>query len=155
MPLMELLLREDVENLGARGDLVKVKLGYGRNYLLPQGLAIQATPANIKQIEMQRRALLKKAAVERDSAKGQAELLEGLSLEFIRKVGDHGMLYGSVTSMDIAEGLANQGYEVERKRIQLRDPIKEPGEFDVAIKLHREVTASVKVIVRAPANEAA
>ena len=79
MALMELLLREDVENLGARGDLVKVKLGYGRNYLLPQGLAIQATPANIKQIEMQRRALLKKAAVERDSAKGQAELLEGLS----------------------------------------------------------------------------
>lgn len=155
MPLMELLLKEDVDNLGARGDLVKVKSGYGRNFLLPQGLAIQATPANIKQIELQRKALLKKAAVERDSAKGQAELLAGLSLEFIRKVGEHGILFGSVTSMDIAEELANRGYEIERKRIQLRDPIKEPGEYDVPVKLHREVTANVKILVLREENEAA
>lgn len=154
MPLMELLLKEDVDNLGARGDLVKVKSGYGRNFLLPQGLAIQATPANIKQIELQRKALLKKAAVERDSAKGQAELLAGLSLEFVRKVGEHGILFGSVTSMDIAEELANRGYEIERKRIQLRDPIKEPGEYDVPVKLHREVTANVKILVLREENEA-
>ena len=155
MPLMELLLKEDVDNLGARGDLVKVKAGYGRNFLLPQGLAIQATPSNIKQIELQRKALLKKAAVERESAKGQADLLAGLSLEFIRKVGEHGILFGSVTSMDIAEELASRGYEIERKRIQLRDPIKGPGEYDVPVKLHREVTASVKVLVLREDNEAA
>jgi large subunit ribosomal protein L9 len=152
---MELLLKEDVDNLGARGDLVKVKSGYGRNFLLPKGLAIQATPANIKQIELQRKALLKKAAVERDTASGQAELLAGLNLEFIRKVGEHGILFGSVTSMDIAEELAKRGYEIERKRIQLRDPIKEPGEYDVTVKLHREVTASVKVLVLREETEAA
>lgn len=155
MPLMELLLKEDVDNLGARGDLVKVKLGYGRNFLLPKGLAIQATPANIKQIELQRKALLKKTVIERDSAQGQAELLAGLSLEFIRKVGEHGILFGSVTSMDIAEELGKRGYEIERKRIQLRDPIKEPGEYDVAVKLHREVTANLKVLVLREENEAA
>jgi large subunit ribosomal protein L9 len=155
MPLMQLLLKEDVDNLGARGDLVKVKSGYGRNYLLPQGLAIQATPANIKRIELQRKALLKKAAAEHDTAKGQADLLAGLSLEFIRKVGEHGILFGSVTSMDIAEALASRGYEIERKRIQLRDPIKEPGEYDVAVKLHREITANLKVLVRREETEAA
>ncbi|HEY6401390.1 MAG TPA: 50S ribosomal protein L9, partial [Blastocatellia bacterium] len=103
MPLMELLLKEDVDNLGARGDLVKVKPGYGRNYLLPRGLAIQATPGNKKQIELQRKALLKKEAVERDTATQQADLLKEVVLEFSRKVGEHGILYGSVTSMDIAE----------------------------------------------------
>lgn len=154
MPMMELLLREDVENLGARGELVKVKAGYGRNFLLPQGLAIQATPANIKRIEMQRRALLKKEAVERESATGQAELLGGLTLEFVRKVGEHGLLYGSVTSMDIAEELKSRGFEVERKRIQLRDPIKETGEYEVPIKLHREVAAVLKVVVTREAEAA-
>lgn len=155
MAIMELLLREDVENLGARGDLVKVKAGFGRNYLLPQGLAIQATPSNIKQIETQRRALLKKAAVEKDAATGQAGLLAGVTLQFARKVGDHGLLYGSVTSMDVAEGLKAQGYEIERRRIQLRDPIKETGEYEVPIKLHREVTATVKVVVEKEAEGAA
>lgn len=154
MPMMELLLREDVENLGARGELVKVKAGYGRNFLLPQGLAIQATPANIKRIEMQRRALLKKAAVERETATGQAELLGGLTLEFVRKVGEHGLLYGSVTSMDIAEELKSRGFEIERKRIQLRDPIKETGEYEVPIKLHREVAAALKVVVTREAEAA-
>ncbi len=155
MATMELLLREDVENLGARGDLVKVKAGFGRNYLLPQGLAVQATPSNIKQIEMQRRAYLKKTVVERDAATGQADLLAGLTLDFVRKVGDHGLLYGSVTSMDIAEALAAKGYEVDRKRIQLRDPIKETGEYEVPVKLHREVTATLKVVVTKEAGEAA
>jgi large subunit ribosomal protein L9 len=148
MPLMELLLKEDVENLGARGDLVKVKPGYGRNYLLPRGLAIQATPGNKKQIELQRKTILKKEAVERDTATQQADLLKDVTLEFARKVGEHGMLYGSVTSMDIAEALAAKGYEIDRRRVLLKEPIKEPGEFEAPIKLHREVTTSVKVVVK-------
>jgi large subunit ribosomal protein L9 len=148
MPLMELLLKEDVDNLGARGDLVKVKPGYGRNYLLPRGLAIQATPGNKKQIELQRKTILKKEAAERDTATAQANLLKEVTLEFSRKVGDHGILYGSVTSMDIAEALAAKGYEIDRRRVMLKDPIKEPGEFEAPIKLHREVTTNIKVVVR-------
>ena len=148
MPMMELLLREDIENLGTRGELVKVRAGYGRNFLLPRGLAVQATPSNVKQIEQQRRALLKKAVAERDSAQQQAELLKEVTLDFARKVGEHGLLYGSVTSMDVAEGLAAKGYEIDRKRIQLKDPIKEVGEYQVPVKLHRDVTAELKVVVR-------
>ncbi|HKX26632.1 MAG TPA: 50S ribosomal protein L9 [Blastocatellia bacterium] len=145
---MELLLKEDVDNLGARGELVKVRAGYGRNYLLPRGLAIQATPANLKQIETQRKSLLKREAAERDTALKQAELIQGVTLEFARKVGEHGILYGSVTSMDVTEALAAKGYEFDRRRIILKDPIKEPGEFEVPIKLHREVTANLKVVVK-------
>jgi large subunit ribosomal protein L9 len=148
MPLMELLLKEDIDNLGARGDLVKVKPGYGRNYLLPRGLAIQATPGNKKQIELQRKTILKKEAVERDTATQQADLLKDVTLEFARKVGEHGILYGSVTSMDIAEALAAKGYEIDRRRVLLKEPIKEPGEFEAPIKLHREVTTNVKVVVK-------
>ncbi|MBL8170036.1 MAG: 50S ribosomal protein L9 [Acidobacteria bacterium] len=145
---MELLLKEDVDNLGVRGDLVKVKPGYGRNYLLPRGLAIQATPGNVKQIELQRKTLLKKEAAERDTALQQADLLKEVTLEFARKVGEHGILYGSVTSMDIAEAFAAKGYEVDRRRVLLKDPIKEPGEFEVPVKLHREVTTNIKVVVK-------
>jgi large subunit ribosomal protein L9 len=148
MPLMELLLKEDVENLGARGDIVKVKPGYGRNYLLPRGLAIQATPGNKKQIELRRKTILKKEAAERDTATQQADLLKDVTLEFARKVGEHGILYGSVTSMDIAEALAAKGYEIDRRRVLLKEPIKEPGEFEAPIKLHREVTTNVKVVVK-------
>jgi large subunit ribosomal protein L9 len=148
MPLMELLLKEDVEHLGARGDLVKVKPGYGRNYLLPRGLAIQATPGNKKQIELRRKTILKKESVERDTATQQADLLKDVTLEFARKVGEHGILYGSVTSMDIAEALAAKGYEIDRRRVLLKEPIKEPGEFEAPIKLHREVTTNVKVVVK-------
>ncbi|MBX3279799.1 MAG: 50S ribosomal protein L9 [Acidobacteria bacterium] len=145
---MEVLLREDIDNLGARGELVKVRAGYGRNYLLPRGLAVLATASNVKQIELQRKALLKRAAVEHQQAAGQAELLKDVVLEFARKVGEHGILFGSVTSMDIAAELAAKGYEIERRRIQLKDPIKEPGDYDVPVKLHREVTALLKVVVR-------
>lgn len=148
MPMMELLLKEDVEHLGVRGDVVKVRPGYGRNFLLPRGLAIQATPGNVKQIELQRRALLKKEATERDTATQQAELVKELTLEFARKVGEHGMLYGSVTSMDIAEAFAAKGFEIDRRKIQLKDPIKEPGEYEVPVKLHREVGASIKIVVK-------
>lgn len=148
MPQMELLLREDVDNLGTRGEIVKVRPGYGRNYLLPRGLAVQATAANVKAIEKQRETLLKKAASERTAAEAQASLIAQTSLEFSRKVGEHGVLYGSVTSMDIAEALAAQGYEIDRRKIQLPDPIKEVGDFEVPVKLHRDVTASLKVAVK-------
>lgn len=154
MAMMELLLKEDVDNLGARGELVKVKAGYGRNYLLPRGLAIQATPSNIKQIEMQRRALLKREAAERETAEQQAALLREVVLEFARKVGEHGLLYGSVTSMDVHEALVAKGYELDRRRVMLKDPIKEVGEYDVPVKLHREVTADIKVIVKSEEVEA-
>jgi large subunit ribosomal protein L9 len=147
MAQMELLLREDVEHLGLRGELVKVRPGYGRNYLLPRGLAVQATAANVKAITKQREALLKKAAADKSSAEGQAALLQSLALEFTRKVGEHGVLYGSVTSMDIAEAIAAKGFEIDRRKIQLAEPIKEVGEFEIPVKLHREVTANVKVAV--------
>lgn len=147
MAMMELLLREDVENLGVRGELVKVRAGFGRNFLLPRGLAIQATPGNVKQIEMQRRALLKKEATEKAAAEGQAGLLSEVTLQFARKVGEHGLLYGSVTSMDVAEALHAKGFEIDRRKIVLKDPFKETGEYEVPVKLHREVIATIKVVV--------
>lgn len=155
MPMMEVLLRTDVDNLGARGEVVKVRPGYGRNYLLPQGLAVQATPANVKQITMQRKALLKKATEEKAVAEQQADLLKEVTLEFARKVGEHGLLYGSVTSMDVAEAFAAKGFEIDRKQITLKDPIKETGDYEVPVKLHREVTANVKVVVKSETDAAA
>lgn len=148
MAHMDVLLREDVENLGHRGDVVRVRSGYGRNYLLPQGLAIEATTGNKRMIEEQRRVLAKREQRERAAAQGQAASLDGLTLTFDRRVGEHGILYGSVTVLDIAEALKAQGHEVERRRIGLREPIKEVGDYDVPIKLHREVQSVVKVKVR-------
>ena len=145
---MELLLREDVEHLGLRGELVKVRPGYGRNFLLPRGLAVQATNANIKAISKQRDSLLKKVAADKSAAEAQAALIQSIKLEFVRKVGEHGVLYGSVTSMDIAESVSSKGFELDRKKIQLADPIKEIGEFEIPVKLHREVTANLKIVVK-------
>ncbi|HYP29208.1 MAG TPA: 50S ribosomal protein L9 [Blastocatellia bacterium] len=166
MAHMDVLLSEDVENLGQRGEVVRVRVGYGRNYLLPQGLAIQATAGNKRMIEEQRRVLAKRENRERASAEGEASKLEGLTLRFDRRVGEHGILFGSVTSLDIVEALKGHGYTVERRRVGLREPIKEVGDYDVTIKLHRDVTPTIKVRVRkegapdeleaaAPAAEAA
>jgi large subunit ribosomal protein L9 len=143
------LLREDIDDLGARGEIVKVKAGYARNYLLPRKLAVQATASNVKQIEQERAALLKKEAKEKGTAEEQAGKMKSLRLIFTRKVGDHGILYGSVTSMDIAEALKERGYEIDRRRITLRDAIKETGEFAVPVRLHREVTIDIPVEVNA------
>jgi large subunit ribosomal protein L9 len=143
------LLREDVEDLGARGEIVRVKAGYARNYLLPRKLAVQATASNVRQIEQERAALLKKEAKEKATAEGQAGQMRALRLSFTRKVGEHGLLYGSVTSMDIAEALKERGYEIDRRRITLRDAIKETGEFPVPVRLHREVTVEIPVEVTA------
>ncbi len=148
-----ILLREDLEHVGGRGEIVKVRAGYARNYLLPQGLATLATKGNVKQIEQERTALLKKAAIEKATAEAQLEQMEGLTLEFARKAGEHGTLFGSVTSMDITEALVKKGYEIDRRRVSLRDPIKETGEYTINVKLHREVTLTVAVIVTAEGGE--
>ncbi|HEY0099381.1 MAG TPA: 50S ribosomal protein L9 [Pyrinomonadaceae bacterium] len=143
----QVLLREDIDNLGARGEIVKVRAGYARNYLLPRKLAVQATASNVKQIEQERGALLRKEATERAGAEAQAGQMNALRLTFERKVGEHGMLYGSVTSMDIQEALRAQGYEFDRRRIHLAEAIKETGEFSVRVRLHREVNVEIPVIV--------
>ncbi len=149
------LLREDIDTLGGRGEVVKVKAGYARNYLLPQGLATLATKGNVKQIEGERSALLKKAAIEKATADAQKEQMGVITLEFERKAGEGGTLFGSVTSMDIAAALQGKGYEIDRKKIVLREPIKETGEYTVKVKLHREVTLEVPVTVTAEGGEVA
>jgi large subunit ribosomal protein L9 len=143
----KVLLREDVDDLGARGEIVRVRAGYARNYLLPRNLAVEATAGNVKGIEAERAALLKKEAKERASAEAQSEAMGSLDLEFKRKAGEQGALYGSVTSMDIAEALRQRGYEIDRHRIHLREPLKRLGEYTVPVRLHREVTIDLKVRV--------
>jgi large subunit ribosomal protein L9 len=149
-----ILLREDIEAVGGRGEIVKVKAGYARNYLLPQGLASLATKGNVKQIDQERTALLKRASEERSTAEAQKQQMSTISLAFERKAGEAGTLFGSVTSMDIAEALQAKGYEIDRRKIVLKDPIKETGEYTVKVKLHREVTLEVPVAVAAEAGEA-
>lgn len=148
MAHMDVLLCEDVDNLGQRGQVVRVRAGYGRNYLLPQKLAIKASAGNKKMLDDQRRLLAKREQRERLSAQTEADKLQGLELRFERRVGEHGILFGSVTALDIAEALKERGLAVERRRIGLREHIKEVGEYDVTIKLHRDVNPSIKVIVR-------
>jgi large subunit ribosomal protein L9 len=145
---MDVLLCEDVDNLGQRGQVVKVRAGYGRNYLLPQGLAIQASAGNKRMLDEQRRLLAKREQREHLSAKSESEKLQGIELRFDRRVGEHGILFGSVTALDIAEALKERGIPVERRRIALREHIKEVGDYDITIKLHRDVTPSIKVLVR-------
>lgn len=145
----KVLLREDVDDLGARGEIVRVRSGYARNYLLPRKLAVEATVSNVKQIDQERAALLRKEAKERATADAQSAKLGTLVLEFKRKAGEHGALYGSVTSMDIAEALQERGYEIDRHRIHLREPLKRLGEFSVPVRLHREVTVNLPVKVAA------
>jgi large subunit ribosomal protein L9 len=143
----KILLREDVDDLGARGEIVRVRAGYARNYLLPRKLAVEATAGNVKQIERERAVLLKKEASERSTADAQAEQMRSLVLNFERKSGEQGALYGSVTSMDIAEALQEKGYEIDRHRIHLREPLKRTGDFIVPLRLHREVTVDLQVKV--------
>lgn len=143
----KVLLREDVDDLGARGEIVRVRAGYARNYLLPRNLAVEASAGNVKGIEQERAALLKKEAKERATAEAQSQQMGSIVLEFKRKAGEQGALYGSVTSMDIAEALHERGYEIDRHRIHLREPLKRLGEYTVPIRLHREVTIDMQVKV--------
>src|SRR6185503_7112246 len=148
MAHMDVLLCEDVDNLGQRGQVVRVRAGYGRNYLLPQKMAVEASAGNKKMLDDQRRLLAKREQRERLSAQTEADKLQGLELRFDRRVGEHGILFGSVTALDIVEALKERGIVVERRRIGLREHIKEVGDYDVAVKLHRDVSPSIKVIVR-------
>ena len=147
MATTKILLREDMDNLGGRGEVVKVKAGYARNFLLPQKMATLATKGNVKQIEKERESLLKKSATEKSTAEAQADQMRSISLAFERKAGKDGTLFGSVTSMDVAEALQAKGYEIDRRKIVLKDTIKETGDYTVNVKLHREVTLEIPVSV--------
>jgi large subunit ribosomal protein L9 len=150
---MEVILKEDVANLGHRGDVVKVADGYGRNFLLPRKMAMQATEANMSVIEQMKSAAARRSATEKAQAEELVAKLEPVVLSFTRKSGENGQLFGSVTSADIAGGLETKGFEVDRRKIQLSEPLKSLGEYTVSIKLYREVTAHVKVQVLADATE--
>jgi large subunit ribosomal protein L9 len=145
---MQIILQEDVEKLGNRGQLVEVAEGYARNYLLPRKYAIEATPGNLKRLDKMRAAFAKKEAVEKGDAQKLADLLGAVTLEFSRRTGDEDHLFGSVTSGDIAEALEAKGFNIDKKKIHLAEPIKALGDFEVPVKLHRELTASVKVTVK-------
>lgn len=146
---MEIILIENVDKLGHRGQMVKVADGYGRNFLLPKKLAVAATPQNRKWVEQQRVRFLKLEAKEKGEASDLAQILDGVSLTFVRKSGEQGTLFGSVTVMDVADGLSAQGYQIDRRKIQLPNPLKVVGEYDVPVRLHREVTTTIKVKVEA------
>ncbi len=145
---MEVILKEDVESLGHRGDVVKVATGYGRNYLLPQRLAIEATVSNKAVIVQMKDSAVRKAAKDKSTALEQAEKLNAVEMTFERKVGANDVLFGSVTTQDIAAEFEKQGFEVDRRKIQLAEPLKQLGEFHVPVKLFREVSAHVKVTVK-------
>ena len=144
---MEVILRAHVDNLGRRGEIVKVADGYARNYLLPRKLALLATEGNKQQIERERAKFDARESDEQRAAEAIAERMTNVEVVIARKVGETTALYGSVTTADIAEALAAKGFELDRRKLQLAEPLKKLGEFDIPVKLHREVTATIKVKV--------
>lgn len=144
---MQIILQEDVEKLGHRGDVVTVKPGYARNFIIPRKLGIEATPGNMKALERIRTALAKKTATELEAARKQADLLNGVALKFTRKTGENDQMFGSVTSADIAGGLEAQGFKVDKRQVQLAEPVKTIGEREITVKVFRDVTAAIKVTV--------
>ena len=146
---MEVILKEDVEKLGHRGDVIKVAEGYGRNFLLPKKLAMEATAANKAVIEQMKQAAVRHSAREKSEAELLVGQLNSVELVFERKVGENDHLFGSVTSSEIAHQLEQKGFTIDRRKLQLEEPLRQLGEFHVPIKLHREVTAHVKVTVKA------
>ena len=148
---MQLILREDVPKLGRRGDVVQVSDGYGRNYLLPQKLAALLTAGNQKMVEQMKAASLRREAKEQGESEQLAQMLAKVTVTIARKSGETGTLFGSVTSLDVAEALEKLGYQIDRRKIHLDDPIKQLGEYPVPVRLHRDVTASVTVQVVAEA----
>ena len=150
---MEVILRQHVDNLGRRGEVVKVADGYARNYLLPRKLALLATDGNKKQIERERVKYEAKESEEKKVAEAVAARLGTVEVVIARKVGETDALYGSVTSADIAESLAAKGFDIDRRKIQLHEPLKTLGEFTVPVKLHKEVTAHLKVVIEKEAAE--
>ncbi len=144
---MEVILRDHIDNLGRRGDIVKVAEGYARNYLLPRKLALVVTEANKKQIEREKKVAEVRDAEERTAAEALAQRLAAREIEIARRVGEQDTLYGSVTSADVAHALQAKGFDIDKRKVHLPDPLKALGEFTVPVKIHREVTAQVKVKV--------
>ncbi|MDH4163518.1 MAG: 50S ribosomal protein L9 [Nitrospirota bacterium] len=144
---MQVILREEIEKLGKIGDLVKVKDGFGRNYLIPTKKAIEATPKNVNAMNHAKKMVSDRLRKLKKEAAADAENIKALSITIKAKVGEEGKLFGSVTSMDIAEAAAAQGVKIEKRKIVLEEPIKRLGEFTVAVKLHSDVTADLKVTV--------
>ena len=150
---MEVILKEDVVKLGSRGDVVKVAEGYGRNFLLPRKLAIEANAANKAVIEQMKAAAVRRSAKDRSQAEELSKQFDGVSVSFQRRSGEHDQLFGSVTSGDIADALDKKGLNIDRRKIQLHEPLKTLGEFAVPIKLHKDVTAHLKVVIEKEAVE--
>ena len=150
---MEVILREEIDNLGRRGDVVKVAPGYARNYLLPKRLAVAANESNKKIVEQEKQAYLRRESKEIGDANDLAKLMATVEVTIAQKAGENDQLFGSVTSSDIADALAKQGLDVDRRKIQLHEPLKTLGEFTVPIRLHKDVTAHFKVIIEKEATE--
>jgi len=144
---MKLLLKEDVENVGSVGDEVEVKDGFGRNFLIPSGKAILATPRNLKAFNHQKSVVQAKYRKFKNAAEEVASKISAISCEFVKKVGDTGKLFGSVTSQDIADAVSKQGVDIDKRKIQLKEPIKALGDFTASYKVHPEVTAEIKIKV--------
>lgn len=144
---MEVILKEDVAKLGSRGDVVKVAEGYGRNFLLPKKLAIEATQGNKSVIEQMKAAALRRSAKDKAQAEDLAKQFDGVSVSFQRRTGEHDQLFGSVTAGDIADALAKKGFNLDRRKVQLHEPLKTLGEFSVPVKLHKDVTTHLKVLI--------
>jgi|SRR3954463_12702594 large subunit ribosomal protein L9 len=150
---MEVILKEDVIKLGSRGDVVKVAEGYGRNFLLPRKLAIEANAGNKKVVEQMRAASVRRSAKEKAQAEELSKQFDGLSVSFQRRSGENDQLFGSVTSGDIAEALEKKGFSLDRRKIQIHEPLKTVGEFTIPVKLHKDVTAHLKVVIEKEAAE--
>jgi large subunit ribosomal protein L9 len=144
---MEVILREDIEKLGSRGEVVKVAPGYARNFLLPKRLAVEATESNKKIVEQERQAHLRKEAKQIGEAQDLAKIMSGVTVTITQKAGENDQLFGSVGSKDVADALAAKGYNIDRRKVQLDEPIKQLGEFKAPVRLHREVTVEVTVVV--------
>jgi large subunit ribosomal protein L9 len=144
---MEVILREDIDNLGTRGQVVKVAPGYARNFLLPKRMAVAATEANKKIVEQERQAHLRKEAKIQSEAQDLAKIMTGATVRIAQKAGENDQLFGSVTSKDIAEALAAQNYNIDRRKILLEDPIRQLGEYKVTVRLHKDVPVEITVVV--------
>lgn len=144
---MEVILREDIDKLGNRGEVIKVAAGYARNFLLPRRLAVQATDANRKIVEQERQAHLRKEAKFKSEAEDLGKLVGGISLTIAQKAGENDQLFGSVTAKDVADALAAKNFTVDRRKIQLEEPIKQLGEFKVPLRLHKDVTVEITLNV--------
>ncbi len=150
---MEVILKEDVAKLGSRGDVIKVAEGYGRNFLLPRKLAIEASPGNKKVIDQMRAAAVRRSAKEKTQAEELSKQFDGLSVSFQRRSGENDQLFGSVTSGDIADALEKKSFNIDRRKIQVHEPLKTLGEFTIPVKLHKDVTAHLKVVIEKEAVE--